>query len=280
MAATAQPLIDYLHQLERKGETHVHLDSEARVILRQFYINALSPKQREIAQPTTPKTSAASVPTKTNATINVTGNSPAEKIASLKANAQEWQPAKALGTLRDTMVFSVGNPNADILLIGEAPGYEEEQKQEPFVGPAGKKLDGILKAMGLTRNDVYISNIVKFRPSMPNQTTGNRKPSAEEIATFMGFVKEEIKIIQPKVIIALGATAAQALLENDSSVASLRETFHQVNGTPLRVTYHPSYLLNNEANSEKRKVWEDMLAVMEQLSMPISDKQRGFFTKG
>lgn len=276
MSAAAQPLIDYLHQLERKGETHVHLDTEARAILRQFYINAAKPKPnpKQAATPTKQAAQTASAP---SSTISASGNSVEEKIASLKASAQNWQPAKALGTLRDTMVFSVGNPNTDIMLVGEAPGYEEEKKQEPFVGPAGQKLDGILKAMGLSRNEVYISNIVKFRPSMPNQTTGNRKPSPQEIASCIGFIKEEISIIQPKVIIALGATAAQALLENNAPVGRLRETFHQFAGIPLRVTYHPSYLLHNEATSEKRKVWEDMLAVMEQLSMPISDKQKGYF---
>ena len=164
------------------------------------------------------------------------------------------------------------------MLVGEAPGYDEERLGEPFVGKAGQKLDGILKAMGVERKNTYITNIVKFRPAMPNQTTNNRQPTSEELAAFMPFIQEEIKVVAPKVIIALGGTAAQALLASEESVVNMRGEFHDCDGVPLRVTYHPSYILHNEATSEKRKIWEDMLAVMDLLQMPVSEKQRGFFT--
>ena len=188
----------------------------------------------------------------------------------------------ALGTLREKMVFATGNPDAAIMLIGEAPGYNEEKDGEPFVGPAGQKLNDILKAMGLRREDTYISNLVKFRPSLPKQTTNNRKSSPEEMAACLPLVMAEISIIQPKLIIALGGIAAEGLLGLEGTVGDMRGKWHEVSGIPARVTYHPSYLLHSDgSNDVKRALWEDMLAAMEKLGMPISDKQRGFFlTKG
>jgi DNA polymerase len=176
------------------------------------------------------------------------------------------------------MVFSIGNPEARVMLVGEAPGYQEERERQPFVGPAGQKLNDILKAMGLSREEVYISNIVKFRPSTPKQTTNNRKPNAGEIAACLPFIRAEIGIVRPACIVALGETAAEGLLGITGTVASLREKWHDFEGTPVRVTYHPSYLLQTgDGHQTKRQVWEDMLAVMEKLEMPVSAKQRGFF---
>lgn len=210
--------------------------------------------------------------------LEVRGDSAADKIASLREQAAGWGPAKALGTLRETMVFSVGDPEAGLMLVGEAPGYQEERQREPFVGPAGQKLNDILKAMGLARESVYLSNIVKFRPAMPNQTTNNRKPSPEEMAACLPFVREELKVVAPKCVVALGATAAEGLLGLTGAVARMRGSWHEFEGVPVRVTYHPAYLLHGSAGlGEKRRIWEDMLAVMERLALPISDKQRGFF---
>jgi DNA polymerase len=209
--------------------------------------------------------------------LQVSGSNAREMIASLRKQAESWPPVRKLGSLRQTMVFSVGNPEADVMLVGEAPGYDEERLQEPFVGKAGQKLNDILRAMGLDRKETYISNIVKFRPAMANQTTNNRKPTKEEMDSCMPFIEQEVKIVQPKVIVALGGTAAQALLASDHPVSRMRGSFHQYQGIPLRVTYHPSYILHNEATSEKRKLWEDMLEVMDLLHMPISDRQRAFF---
>jgi len=206
------------------------------------------------------------------------GATAAEKIASLAAQAEQWAPARNLGTLRDTMVFSCGNPEADLMLVGEAPGYQEERQRKPFVGPAGQKLDAILKAMGLDREEVYISNIVKFRPSMPNQTTSNRKPSPEEMLACLSFVRAEVRIVRPKCIVALGGTAGEGLLGLAGTVGGMRRNWHEFEGIPARVTYHPAYLLHgNAGHSEKRKIWEDMMEVMENLGLPISEKQRRFF---
>src|SRR5690606_23134233 len=150
---------------------------------------------------------------------------------------------RALGTLRDTLVFSAGNPDARLMLVGEAPGYQDEREREPFVGAAGQKLNDILRAMGLSREEVYLTNVVKFRPAMAKQTTNNRKPTAEEMAACLPLIRAEIEVVQPAAIIALGAGAAEGLLGVDVPVAELRETWHDFRGTPLRVTFHPSYLL-------------------------------------
>jgi DNA polymerase len=206
-----------------------------------------------------------------------------QRLAAVRERAEEGRVARALGTLRNRMVFAVGRADAEIVLVGEAPGAEEERQGEPFVGPAGQLLNRILNAMGLRREDVYISNICKFRPEMENQGSRNRQPSALEMAACMDFVREEIRIIQPKVIVALGATAAAGLLGIKTGVMSARGRFYEFEGIPAMVTLHPSYLLHREkdgpdiANAEKRKVWEDMLQVMERADLSISDKQRRFF---
>lgn len=300
MSSSAAPLIDYLRELEGRGEKYISVDDDARKILREFYLrarngtvasaSAVSPNKAAGVKPVAAKTADVAelsaetphVETQQHDAaaadgLQASGSSAKEKIASLKRQVAKWPAVLALADLRKTMVFSVGNPEADIMLVGESPGYDEERLGEPFVGKAGQKLDGILKAMGVERNNTYITNIVKFRPAMPNQTTNNRQPTSEELAAFMPFIQEEIKVVAPKVIIALGGTAAQALLASEESVVNMRGEFHDCDGVPLRVTYHPSYILHNEATSEKRKIWEDMLAVMDLLQMPVSEKQRGYF---
>ncbi len=265
--------------------THVHLDDGARDGLRGLFNLAKSggivappaPRQQEpAAKITMPEPEAA--PTITAEILSIDGNSRVEQLASLRRQAADSAAIKTLGSLRDTMVFASGNPQARLMLVGEAPGYHEEREGNPFVGDAGQKLDGILKAMGLSREEVYISYIVKFRPATPRQTTNNRKPSPEEMAACLPFIRAEIGIIIPTCIIALGETAAAGLLGLDGAVTSMRESWHDFEGTPVRVTYHPSTLLQTTAaGTTKRQLWEDMLAVMEKLSLPISDKQRGFF---
>ncbi len=206
--------------------------------------------------------------------------SAAQKIAELAAQAESWAPTRQLGTLRGTMVFSAGDPEAALMLVGEAPGYLEEQQRQPFAGAAGQKLDDILRAMGLARDQVYISNLVKFRPASPGQTTNNRKPTPAEMACFLPFLRAEVEAVQPRCIIALGATAAEGLLGLGGAVTAMRGRWHEFAGIPVRVTYHPAYLLHSSSgNADKRRVWEDMLEVMEKLGLPISDKQRGYFAK-
>lgn len=278
----------YLDSLIQRGSTRTSLTDEARNTLRTWYVAAkkgmrTTPALPAVKQPSIePAPAPASAPSREDApvqtgTITMPDGSLEEKLEYLKAMALNWEPAKKLNSLRDTMVFATGNPHTQIMLIGEAPGYYEEVQREPFVGRAGEKLNQILTAMGLARDKVYISNIVKFRPALPNQKTNNRAPSPEEIDACLPIIMHEIQAIQPKIIVALGGTAAVGLLGEQGSVSSMRGRFHDLDGIPVRVTYHPSYLLRSDSPREKRKVWEDMLAVMERVGMPVSDKQRGYF---
>jgi uracil-DNA glycosylase family 4 len=274
-------LLDFLRSEETRGVTHIHLDDQAKELLRELHRRARAPKPAPARvapapaeiQPAAPAPAAAFVP----AIDAPAAGSAAERIAALAAQAEHWAPARKLGTLRETMVFSTGNPEADLMLVGEAPGYQEELQREPFVGPAGQKLDEILKAMGLSRAKVYISNIVKFRPVTPRQTTNNRKPTLEEMASCLSFVRAEVGIVKPRCIVALGGTAAEGLLGLAGSVTGMRGAWHEFDGIPVRVTYHPSYLLRSTSVRDKRAVWEDMLEVMEKLGLPVSEKQRGYF---
>jgi uracil-DNA glycosylase len=151
---------------------------------------------------------------------------------------------------RTQAVFGVGNRAAQWLIIGEAPGADEDRQGEPFVGRAGKLLNNMLLAIGLKREEVYIANIVKCRPP------GNRNPEADEIATCLPYLQRQIELIQPKMIVALGKVASNALLRKDATLASLRGKLHDYSGIPLIVTYHPAYLLRSP--TEKSKAWQDL----------------------
>lgn len=287
-------LLDFLRAEEARGVTHVHLDDQAKELLRELHRKSRGAKaagtSKTLYQAATPVAKAVDQASKPNqvsappaaapAPVVIaapTSGSAAERIAALAAQAENWAPARKLGTLRQTMVFSTGNPEADLMFVGEAPGYQEEQQREPFVGPAGQKLDDIIKAMGLSRAQVYISNIVKFRPATPGQTTNNRKPTAEEMASCLSFIRAEVEIVKPRCIVALGGTAGEGLLGLSGSVTGMRGKWHDFGGIPVRVTYHPSYLLRSSSIRDKRAVWEDMMEAMEKLGLPISDKQRSFF---
>ena len=182
-----------------------------------------------------------------------------------------------LACSRTQTVFGVGNPDADLMFIGEAPGVDEDKQGEPFVGRAGQLLTKILKAMNFAREDVYIANILKCRPDTPPGTFGNRVPTPMEMQTCRPYLVEQIEIIQPEVLVALGAVAVEGLLGMRVTMRELRGRWHAYNGIPLMITYHPAYLLRNQAPSEKRKVWEDMLQVLERLERPISERQRNYF---
>src|SRR5438876_11621242 len=182
-----------------------------------------------------------------------------------------------LASSRTQTVFGVGNPDADVMFIGEAPGVDEDQQGEPFGGRAGQLLTKIIKAMNFAREDVYIANILKCRPDMPSGSFGNRAPTPGEMQTCRPYLVEQIEIIQPKVLVALGAVAVEGLLGMRGTMREMRGRWHAYNGIPLMITYHPAYLLRNQAPSEKRKVWEDMLQVLERLERPITERQRNYF---
>jgi DNA polymerase len=159
---------------------------------------------------------------------------------------------------RTQIVFGVGNPEARLMFVGEGPGADEDEQGEPFVGRAGQLLTQIIQAMGFTREQVYIANVVKCRPP------GNRNPEPDEIARCSPFLHAQIAAIDPQVIVALGKFAAQTLLQTETPISRLRGQFHNLGGREVMPTFHPSYLLRNPA--AKREVWDDMKLVMRRLA--------------
>lgn len=207
----------------------------------------------------------------------VAGSDKADQLAPLRAQVAICTKCPHLVASRTQTVFGVGNLDAEIMFIGEAPGADEDRQGEPFVGRAGQLLTKIIAAMGFTRDDVYIANVLKCRPHMPPGVPGNRPPTPKEMATCLPYLTGQVEIIRPKVLVALGATAVEGLLGERQPMNKMRGRWRTYGETPLMITFHPSYLLRNQANTEKRKVWEDMLLVLERLERPISEKQRNYF---
>jgi len=168
----------------------------------------------------------------------------------------------SLGRVRTNIVFGEGNPKAEIVFVGEAPGGDEDIQGRPFVGRAGQLLTRIIEAMGLKRDDVYICNILKCRPP------GNRNPRPEEIAACEPFLIRQLEAINPRVICALGTVAARTLLKTDVPITVLRGKFHSYHGIQLMPTYHPAYLLRNAG--AKKQVWEDVQKIMKALPQQVS----------
>jgi DNA polymerase len=185
---------------------------------------------------------------------------PAEALGPVDAGGMDWAELKAavagctaceLHKTRTQAVFGVGDENADWLFIGEAPGADEDAQGEPFVGPAGKLLDNMLKSIGLKRGDkVYIANVVKSHPPE------NRNPRPNEITACIPYLRRQIELIQPKLIVTLGKIASDTLLGREATIASLRGKVHAYQGIPLIATYHPAYLLRTP--QDKARAWEDL----------------------
>lgn len=168
---------------------------------------------------------------------------------------------------RQTTVFGEGDPAARVMFVGEAPGAREDQTGRPFVGPAGQLLERILEgAMGLQRSKVFIANINKCRPP------GNRAPDADEVAACMPFLKQQVEIVKPEVIVCLGRTAAQNLLGSSESTTAMRRREHDYLGIPVVVTWHPAYLLREPAR--KRETWDDIKKVNKLLGLPEVPQKR------
>ncbi|MDF1740766.1 MAG: uracil-DNA glycosylase [Verrucomicrobiales bacterium] len=197
------------------------------------------------------------------------------------------EECRALGSLFEKVVFATGNPTADVVVVGDAPGFEEENAKKPLVGPARDKLEQMLKAMGLPIEEVYFSNVVKFRPRKGDgrlQGSSDRNCTGDEMRVCLPFLKREIEAVSPKVILALGKTAAEGLLEKGGTVNGFRQELPVFAGVPVVVTEDPRNLLRDErelspdkVKEKKRLVWEDMLKVMEFAGLVISEKQRGYF---
>ena len=181
------------------------------------------------------------------------------------------------------VVLGVGSLDAKIMFVGEAPGAEEEIQGEPFVGPAGQLLTKMIQAMGLKRSEVYIGNIMNWRPQMPapegRDQVGNRPPTEEEMSYCLPYLRAQVEIVAPDLLVALGKTAVEGLLGfgKFKTLGEARGHWHEFAGKPLMVTYHPSYILREPTNRKKRLIWDDLLKVMERAGLPISEKQRAFF---
>ena len=202
-----------------------------------------------------------------------------ESILARRAITAEEQitPEKALRLIREDLgectrcplhkqgrkqiVFGVGNPRADIMFVGEGPGADEDQQGEPFVGRAGQLLNNMITAMGIRREDVYIANVVKCRPP------GNRTPEREECDTCSPFLLRQIAVVNPKIVVALGAVAAKTLLGVNDAMVNMRGRIYDFKNTKLAVTYHPAYLLRDPR--QKKETWKDLQMVMKYLGMPI-----------
>jgi uracil-DNA glycosylase family 4 len=187
------------------------------------------------------------------------GPEPGIRLADLKSLADLVATCSRcrLAEGRKSVVFGAGNADADLMLIGEGPGAEEDRQGLPFVGPAGELLTRIIQAMEMKRDDVYIANVVKCRPP------GNRDPQPDEVQACRGYLEKQVALVRPRVLVALGRVAAQALLGNESPIGQLRGRWYQAFGVPTMVTYHPAALLRNPAL--KRPTWEDMQQVRDRL---------------
>jgi DNA polymerase len=293
MTDSMEALRGYVHFLhEREGIRQVRLTRTAQQGLARLVakVKATPPggmtsrSSADRQQPVAPKESAASLPPTTitpsianEPAMEISGSNKVEQLRHLAERASVCVKCPHLVARRHTVVFGVGNPDAKLMFVGEAPGEEEDLQGEPFVGRAGQLLTKMILAMGLAREQVYIANIVKCRPDMPPGVPGNRKPTRQEMETCVPYLRAQIDVIKPSAMVALGATAVEGLLGPVGTIGSLRGKFLEYRNTPLMPTYHPSYLLRNQSNTEKRKVWDDLLKVMERLEMPITEKQRGYF---
>jgi len=255
----------HLQELKTGGIRFLTVESET---LRQ--LREAPPVQKFQVKPAPSPLSELSVPAVGNIET---------AMGALQARAAVCVKCPHLAGSRKNVVFGVGDIHAALMFVGEAPGADEDQQGEPFVGAAGQLLTRIIKTMGFGRENVYIANILKCRPDTPGQHSGNRKPTSDEMKTCLPYLLEQIDLIRPKVIVALGATAVEGLLGKTEPIGKQRGRFQIFRNIPLMPTFHPSYLLRNQALTEKRKVWEDMLQVMEKLNLTITEKQRGYFLK-
>ena len=232
---------------------------------------------------TVPPVAPATEPLRTPSEVRLPGGSKPERWAALKALVEGDPCCRAHLRPGKRVVLGVGSLDAALMFVGEAPGAEEEIQGEPFVGPAGQLLTRMIVAMGVAREEVYIGNIMNWRPGLPTaegqEQVGNRPPTAGELAYCLPFLRAQVEVVAPRFLVALGATAAQGLLGAGAfkTLGEVRGRWHDFGGIPLMVTYHPSYILREPTPRRKRLIWEDLLQVMERAGLPVSDRQRGYF---
>jgi uracil-DNA glycosylase len=277
-----QLVIEMLRGLEKRPD----LRADSRVLQRIAQLGKSVSKPgaaydlsvREVFQAGGPKIAEAADRTTGEPSKREKGCEP-HAFEDLRTRVLACTKCPHLVAFRHAVVFGVGNPAAELMFVGEAPGADEDMQGEPFVGRAGELLTKIIQTMGFQRSEVYIANVLKCRPDLPPGTSGNRQPTPAEMQTCLPYLREQIELIQPRVMVALGATAMRGLFGKAEPMKDMRGRWHLFNSIPVMATFHPSYLLRNQAMSEKRKVWEDMLQVLERLGHRISNRQRNYFQR-
>jgi DNA polymerase len=310
MRAALNALTDELKRLKASGVKSVVVSNESLATLQKVVRARTQPASVAVAKeipvsPPTIKPTAEAAPAryeppapkftvKAVAPASVSTLPPPPKVVLPAGDKQTRWDALLQLVLNDPVckahvrpgkkvVLGVGNLDARIFFCGEAPGAEEEEQGEPFVGPAGQLLTKMIQGMGLKRSDIYIGNIMNWRPEMPmaggGVQIGNRPPTPEEMAYCMPYLKAQLEVVNPEIIVALGSTAVQGLFGSGTfkTLGEIRSQWKLFAEKPVMVTYHPSYILRNPTNRSKRAIWEDLLKVMERASLPISEKQRNFF---
>lgn len=264
--------IEHLQHLRQRGQSWVLVQPETLAALA---------RPVPVAPRRPPPAPAPSVPTPAPAmpAAAVDASDRELALAALRTQVLACVKCPHLVQSRRNVVFGVGNPRAELMFVGEAPGADEDAQGEPFVGAAGQLLTKMIQTMGLRRQDVYIANVLKCRPDTPGQSSGNRKPTPQEMVTCLPWLHQQIDLIRPKVLVALGATALEGLTNQKVAITKERGVWRDYRGIPLMPTYHPAYLLRNQSLATKRQVWEDLLQVMEKLGLPINEKQRSYFSK-
>jgi len=251
-----------------KGEMESQLDRKLRRALLQklksLQRSGVGQLSRRVNQPVPPAEDLISEEDEREAMTYSPGGNQASQLAIMGKEVEACIKCHELATTRTQTVFGVGNPDARLCFLGEAPGADEDRQGEPFVGRAGQLLTKIIEACTLKREDVYILNILKCRPP------GNRNPSTEESENCSEFLHRQLDIIQPEFICCLGSVAATNLLQTTQSIGKLRGRFHLYRGIQVLATYHPAYLLRNPP--AKRQVWEDIKLLMKEMGIEIPAK--------
>jgi DNA polymerase len=249
------------------------LDSETRRAIsdRVRYYNDLGiydfyrqPVEVFTSVPKFESETAVTMPTSRTSSQVAASSDPIASLRQIREDIGDCTRCRLAKQGRKQIVFGVGNPRADLMFIGEAPGADEDEKGEPFVGRAGQLLTNMIKAMGLTREEVYIANIIKCRPP------GNRTPERDECETCSPFLMRQIETVAPKAIVALGAVAAKTLLAINAPMSELRGRWYDFRGTKLAVTYHPAFLLRDPR--QKKETWKDLQMVMKELGLKSPEK--------
>ncbi len=238
--------IQVLEDLKRSGVTHVEVSNRTIEELGKPFVAA----DASAAGPSSPLGTAAAI-----------SADPTTELAAVEARAKVCVKCGELARCRNSVVFGVGSPRAEIMFVGEAPGHDEDLQGIPFVGRAGDLLTKIIVAMGCKREEVYIANVLKCRPPQ------NRTPLPEEVTNCLPYLLSQIEFIQPKVIVALGATAVRALLDVHLGITKMRGHWYTFRGIPIMPTFHPAYLLRNPP--AKKEVWEDMKSVLQKLGREV-----------